>query len=391
MKVTNPRARWCIAVGAIAFFIAGLALSRRVERGVRVEVVTLTEDTPALRFFPADSSPHPIALLAHGIFCSKETLFRYGEALAAAGFIGYAIDLPGHGESPRRFSLAGNATTLEKVARRLGSVDVFIGYSMGGFAGGEAVRDGGLRPRLFIAVGSVPRLGEHAPPLLLLAGRFDEFVPPAVLKARTEARLVISPWSDHALELYDPRLVDAAVKAACAAVGKTPPAAPTRWRWRLAGMALGLLGMVGMAKVGLMLCVPEVSRRWAHVRGPLFSVTVIGAFALTSGTWLGAVPPLRRVPVQLAAAAMTWLVVMGAGRLGIPRWGFLALAVAVWIGSLVAGASIIVLFAYFFMLALVPGTVIGGIAAHRGSGCDGDIAMAIAVGYALGQWIPRIL
>ena len=87
MKATNPRARWCIAVGAIAFFIAGLALSRRVEPGVRVEVVTLTEDTPALRFFPADSSPHPITLLAHGIFCSKETLFRYGEALAAAGFI----------------------------------------------------------------------------------------------------------------------------------------------------------------------------------------------------------------------------------------------------------------------------------------------------------------
>jgi hypothetical protein len=88
---------------------------------------------------------------------------------------------------------------------------------------------------------------------------------------------------------------------------------------------------------------------------------------------------------------MTWLVVMGAGRLGIPRWSFLALALAVWIGSLVAGASIIVLFAYFFMLALFPGTVIGGIAAHRGSRCDGDIAMAIAVGYALGQWIPRIL
>jgi len=82
---------------------------------------------------------------------------------------------------------------------------------------------------------------------------------------------------------------------------------------------------------------------------------------------------------------------MGAGRLGIPRWSFLALAPAVWIGSLVAGASIIVLFAYFFMLALFPGTVIGGIAAHRGSRCDGDIAMAIAVGYALGQWIPRIL
>jgi hypothetical protein len=42
----------------------------------------------------------------------------------------------------------------------------------------------------------------------------------------------------------------------------------------------------------------------------------------------------------------------------------------------------------FFLLA---GTVPGRIAAHRGSRRDGDIAMAVFVGYAIGQWMPRIL
>jgi hypothetical protein len=36
------------------------------------------------------------------------------------------------------------------------------------------VREGGMKPGLFIAVGAFPVLGDHAPPLLLLSGRFEE-------------------------------------------------------------------------------------------------------------------------------------------------------------------------------------------------------------------------
>ena len=49
--------------------------------------MTFAEETPALEFLPAGPGPHPVALLAHGSPTSQETLFRYGEALAAAGFI----------------------------------------------------------------------------------------------------------------------------------------------------------------------------------------------------------------------------------------------------------------------------------------------------------------
>jgi ligand-binding sensor domain-containing protein/signal transduction histidine kinase len=72
-----------------------------------------------------------VALLAHGYAGSKETLFRYGEALAAAGFICYSVDQPGHEASPKKYHFIEAVHTLEAVAREIGPVDVFAGQSMG--------------------------------------------------------------------------------------------------------------------------------------------------------------------------------------------------------------------------------------------------------------------
>ena len=286
--------------------------------------MTLAEDTPALKFIPAGPGPHPVALLAHGYASSKETLFRYGEALAAAGFICYSVDQPGHGASPRTFTFMEAVHTLEAVAREVGPVDVFAGQSMGGFTGGEAVREGGMRPGLFIAIGSMPVLGDHAPPLLLLAGRFEEAFPPALLKTRTDARLVISPWSDHLLEGFDPVLVNAAVDAACAAVHKTPPAPPTAWRWRLIGAVLAMLAAGRLAS-----CLTDLFPQLARFRGLFIGVFIAVAFMLTiGGRWLDATPHLR---LQVIAMPVTFLLAIIAGRLRIPRWSFAALGVLVMV------------------------------------------------------------
>jgi alpha-beta hydrolase superfamily lysophospholipase len=198
--VSAPANRWVIAAATICL-IVGVALSHLIEPGVKVEAVTLAGDTPAIHLGPTAPGPHQVALLVHGASGSKESLFRYGEALTAAGFDSFVIDLPGHGASPLPFSFREVGVTPAKVGRALGSVDVYLGHSMGAGAGGVSVRDTGFAPRLFIAVGANPKLGEHGPPLLLLAGQFDEFVRPPALKARTDARLVLSPWSDHVLEL----------------------------------------------------------------------------------------------------------------------------------------------------------------------------------------------
>lgn len=380
-----------VAAASIICFAIGLALSRWIEPGVHVESVTLADETPALKFLPAGPGPHPVALLAHGSPATKETLFRYGEALAAAGFISYSVDLPGYGASPRPNTFMYSVHALEAVAHEVGPVDVFLGDSAGGFWGGEAVREGRMRPGLFIGLGTLPVLGRHAPPLLLLAGRFDEPFPTAILKARKDARLVISPWSDHILEVWDPLLVNAAVQAACATVQKTPPPSPTAWRWRLVGAWLAILAAGMLAS-----CLTNLSPRLARFRGLSIGVFVVVAFALIiGGRWVDATPHAQILPKQGIAMAATFLLAMIAGKLRIPRWSFAALGVLVMIIAFCwlegSGGRDAYIFALFTMVSLTPaliaGTVVGYVAARGESRVQGDIAMAIIVGCAAFQWI----
>ena len=164
---------WIIAGVAAVCLVTGAALSHRIEPGVRVEKIMLTTNTPALRLFPATPGPHPIVLLAHGNGGSKETLFRYGEALAAASFDCYSVDQAGYGESPQAWGESPQhwrGLHFQELERALGGVDVFIGHSMGAARGSRSVREAGFRPKLFIGVGFPSKLGEHGPPLLLLAG-----------------------------------------------------------------------------------------------------------------------------------------------------------------------------------------------------------------------------
>jgi hypothetical protein len=267
--------------------------------------------------------------------------------------------------------------TMEAVAREVGPVDVFAGWSMGGFTGGEAVREGRMRPGLFIAIGSMPVLGDHAPPLLLLAGRFEEAFSQALLKTQTDARLVISPWSDHFLEGFDPVLVNAAVEAACAAAHKTPPPPPTAWRWRLIGALLAMLA-AGILASSLTDLFPQLAR----FRGLLIGVFIAAAFMLTiGGRWLEATPHLR---LQVIALPVILLLAIIAARLRIPRWSFFALSVLVTViavcwfkASMTRPALILMASTVALTPALLAGIVIGWFAARRGSELQGYIAMAI--------------
>ena len=122
----------------------------------------------------------------------------------------------------------------------------------------------------------------------------------------------------------------------------------------------------------------------------LIPVIAIGVAAVTTSTWFGAAPLLRRAPAQIAAMTLVLLVVMVAGKLRIPRWSFAALAAAVAVGCMIMGVYFLALFASLGALVLLAGTVLGWIAVRRGSKRAGDIALAILVGYAIGQWMPRI-
>jgi hypothetical protein len=340
-----------------------------------------------------------VVLLAHGVTASKETLFRSGEALAAAGFDCYAVDLAGHGESRLRFSGSELLQQLDRLTKVIGPVDVFVGHSMGAGVGAAGVQMGAIHPKLFIAIGANVDLGEYAPPLLLLSGKFDELVDLAGLKVRSDARLVISPCSDHALEVWDPVLVNAAVAAACGAVGKTPPPAPRCWLLRLAGVVLGMIGALGLSWLP-----PELRSPWARIRGWLVSGFLIATIALTMNTWIGSALNWHRIPLQTVIGIMVWLVLLGIRELGWQRW---IIALVATLGAFAwiilqepltlffgyGGAAVHLLSIFGVLIAVLfgVGTVPGALAARRGQRSDGDLAMAVFVAYAIGQWLPKFL
>jgi len=72
-------------------------------------------------------------------------------------------------------------------------------------------------------LGAKSKLGKHGPPLLLLFSRFDEFGPliGTFLNTQTNTQVIMSPLSEQITEGYDSGLVNAGVKAACAAFGKS--------------------------------------------------------------------------------------------------------------------------------------------------------------------------
>jgi hypothetical protein len=396
-QLLNTRVHRWLAAAAIAALILGAVLSRVVEPGVLVEKTMLTPSTPALRIFPTLPGPHPIAILAHGNGGSKEMLFRFGEALAAAGFDCYSVDQAGYGESPQSCSRPNVRLDFQEAERALGAVDVFIGHSMGCGTGSWAVREGGFRPRLFIGVGRPSELGEHGTPVLLLAGVFDEFFRPAELRAVKNAQVVISPWCEHILEVYDPVLVNAAVKVACDTVGKPVPAAPTMWLWRFSGLVLGIAGAFV-----LMFLLPELHPRFARIRRYLVPCVLLIGLGLTLWPWFGVTPQLRRLPWQLVLLPVIWLALAGLGRLRLPRWG---LAVVTGILALVCLATsrclayrqfengFFLAYALFSALGLstmllLPSLLVGRTATRCGSRRDGDMAMAIFASYAIGQFMP---
>jgi pimeloyl-ACP methyl ester carboxylesterase len=97
----------------------------------------------AARTWGQGGDGRPLALLVHGITSSSRTWWRLGPALAERGYEVLAVDLRGHGGSPRSGHGLGPADlaadVAETVAARLGApagdgdavVDLLVGHSLG--------------------------------------------------------------------------------------------------------------------------------------------------------------------------------------------------------------------------------------------------------------------
>jgi pimeloyl-ACP methyl ester carboxylesterase len=88
----------------------------------------------------------PLAVLVHGVTSSSRTWWRVGPALVRRGFRVLAVDLRGHGASPRTaagLSLADLAGDVDETVAAEGPAELLVGHSLGALVALELV---GRRP-----------------------------------------------------------------------------------------------------------------------------------------------------------------------------------------------------------------------------------------------------
>ncbi|MEV7694113.1 alpha/beta hydrolase [Microbacterium sp. NPDC089189] len=103
-------------------------------------------------------------LLVHGLGSSAALMWRFGTALADAGWYAVAVDLRGHGAAPRTLDYTLEAYAADVAATRAdeGPWDAVIAHSLGGAAATLAsVADPAWTPRLVLVDPAIHLLPSH--------------------------------------------------------------------------------------------------------------------------------------------------------------------------------------------------------------------------------------
>jgi pimeloyl-ACP methyl ester carboxylesterase len=202
-----------------------------------------------------DGDPKAVLVMGHGVSTNRSVMASIAKAFAGQGYAVTAIDFWGHGRSRERFDWNTNAAQLHAWyawarSEFPGVPMAYLGHSMGGFAGSVALQ---TDPSLdaFVSLGALPRDGYPPVKTLVAAGQFEELFTPEQARASAEGKadVLISPWSDHVLETWDPVLIAGIVAWVDGALG-VPSVEGYSWgRWWLALVAgsLGLAASVLLA------------------------------------------------------------------------------------------------------------------------------------------------
>ncbi len=162
-------------------------------------------------------NPRAVALIGHGVSANRGVMNATARAFAHNGFNAVAFDFTGHGSSRDRFDWSSNPARILGMcewARKTypGLPLVYVGHSMGAFAGAEAFNEQPVVDA-FVSMGALPgKIPECK--TLIAAGKYEELFSPeeAREKAGERTEVLITPFSNHALETWDAALLQGIVE-----------------------------------------------------------------------------------------------------------------------------------------------------------------------------------
>jgi len=245
-------------VAAIGAYLLALALMRAsIPSGVQREWVSIggPQGEPCSATMWTPRAPKGVILLGHGVSSNRGVMATAAKAFARNGYAAVAFDFWGHGRSRERFDWRSNPAQVLAWCgwareRYQGLPLAYLGHSMGGFSGAEAFTEPAAVDA-FVALGALPRSWPSCP-TLVAAGRFEELFTPAEAghRASGHADVIISPYSNHALETWDPKLLSRIVSWVDHTLG-FPSGTTFPWlRWGLAllGTIVGCVAALHLAE-----------------------------------------------------------------------------------------------------------------------------------------------
>jgi len=179
-------------------------------------IMPIDPPTPYTRYAGQDS-PRGRVLVIHGLDVSKNTTHLISAAIADGGFEVYAIDLPGHGDSPVKFRTDLAQQAIRNARVFLGQETIVLGHSMGAGLLLDLAATESFSTMVLLAPPPVSISEMRAERVLIAGGELDiplirGFIPIASDIGEPHVESWILPWGAHSAPIFNPvyihRIVD---------------------------------------------------------------------------------------------------------------------------------------------------------------------------------------
>jgi pimeloyl-ACP methyl ester carboxylesterase len=193
---------------AAAVYVLAWALSSWIEPRRETGVFPIDPPTPFLHYSP-EGLPRGRVLVVHGMAASKETTQLISAALTDGGFEVYAIDLPGHGDSPVGFDVTFGERAIRHTLDRIGMNTIVVGHSLGAALLLDLAAKDQFSTMVLLSPAPTPIQEIHADRVLLVIGRFDiprfrAFAPIVAGIGGDHVEFRTLPWGGHSAAIFNP-------------------------------------------------------------------------------------------------------------------------------------------------------------------------------------------